>query len=276
MSRSWPDREPHDLRMPGIGASFAATDSARTTASSAASPNAASWAGSGRRQQRMVRLRPLCGLRHAARGTSVLASWARLGSHQLTATSRRAASSLAATPANYVSQGTGQDTRVLITLRDPSSTWTAPARWSISTAPDRPQRQRRRRPVELPSSSTCATKQRRAIMNCSPQSLQNTNNLLATGAGYVKHEGGQLMFPSSLTVPARLSDNPICNRLFDPAFNGQYPRPGTIRRDTAGNHQPLDWRQRLAGPRQQHYPRHHHQLRAHHERHRRWYSNSHR
>lgn len=70
--------------------------------------------------------------------------------------------------------------------------------------------------------------------NCSPQSLANSAQLLATGPGHVRWRGGQLMFPSANTLPARLSDNPEQNRVFDSAFPSVNIRDlWTIRRDTA-------------------------------------------
>ena len=185
----------------GLWRQLAATDSGELTASSAASPNAASWAGSWK----------TAAARWFVYGHSVdygmrsrTSSFGIVGSPRLppTATSRRAASS-GSDPAT-TSRRAPPDTRVPIALRDSfvdvdgtgslvyfhggliglnDSGGAGP--WNFQAHQRAPQNSGVR--FELP-----------------PQSLQNTNNLLATGAGYVKHEGGQLMFPSSLTVPARL------------------------------------------------------------------------
>lgn len=162
------------------------------------------------------------------------ASWARLGFTDCHIETR--GKQLGSDPGYYVSQGTGQDTRVPITLRDSfidvdgtgslvyfhgglidlnDSGGAAP--WAFTKLIN----------VRHKNSGV-------RFINCSPQQLQNTNNLLATGAGYVKFDGGQLMFPQSVTLPHRLSDNPICNRLFDGAFPTANIRDlWTIRRDTA-------------------------------------------
>lgn len=161
-------------------------------------------------------------------------SWARLGFTDCHIETR--GKQLGSDPGYYVSQGTGQDSRVPIPLRDSfidvdgtgslvyfhgglldlnDSGGAAPYNYT--------------KLINV-RHKNCGVR----FMNCSPQSLANVNNLLATGLGYVKHEGGQLMFPSALTLPARLSDNPICNRLYDGAFPAALIRDlWTIRRDTA-------------------------------------------
>lgn len=162
------------------------------------------------------------------------ASWARLGFTDCHIETR--GDELGSDAGWYVSQGTGTDSRVPVPLRDSfidvdgtgsfvyfhgglldlnDSGGAGP--WTFSKLIN----------VRHKNSGV-------RFLNCSPQSLQNTANLFSTGPGYVKHEGGQLMFPSSLTVPARLSDNPLNNRLFDAAIPTANIRDlWTIRRDTA-------------------------------------------
>lgn len=163
------------------------------------------------------------------------ASWARLGFTDCHIETR--GSELGSDAGWYVSQGTGADSRCVVPSRDSfidvngtgsmvyfhgglvdlNSSGTAPAPWAHSQLIN----------VRHKNSGVY-------FRDCSPQTLQNTANLLATGPGFVKHEGGQLMFPSALTVPARLQDNPITNRLYDYAFpTAQIRDLWTIRRDTA-------------------------------------------
>lgn len=65
-------------------------------------------------------------------------------------------------------------------------------------------------------------------------SLQNINNVFAIGPGNVEVSGGQVLFPSDLSFPSRISQAHHLNKLSNPAFASAAGLDmWTIRRDTA-------------------------------------------